>query len=146
MATSEKVFKVSGSSPAGIGTQWACHLPNKNLPDIALSIPPEFEGPGLGYSPEDLYALALMNCFIATFKFVAEKSRISFTQLNAEATLFVDKGERPSPWMKKVEINISLSGASSQERALALLEKTKKNCMIINSVQTEVVFHFEVGH
>jgi organic hydroperoxide reductase OsmC/OhrA len=143
--TTEKKFLVKGVSPSGIQTSWECHLPDKNQQPIKLSIPPEFEGPGEAYSPEDLYALALMNCFIATFKFVAEKSRLEFQSIEAEAILTVDKGERTSPWMQKVEIHLSLKGAPQPERALTLLEKTKKNCMIINSVQTEVAFHFQVS-
>lgn len=145
MAIAEKKFLVKGTSLSGIQSSWECDLPGKNQQPLKLAIPPEFEGPGLGYSPEDLYALALMNCFIATFKFVAEKSRLEFQALEAEALLTVDKGERASPWMQKVEIHISLKGAAQPERALALLEKTKKNCMIINSVQTEVAFHFQVA-
>jgi organic hydroperoxide reductase OsmC/OhrA len=140
----EKIFTVTGTGPAGIQTNWTCQLPGKNQADLNLSIPPEFEGPGLGYSPEDLYALALMNCFVATFKFVAEKSRLEFGRIDSEATLTVDRGERLAPWMQKVEIKIKLFGAKQPERALALLDKTKKNCMIINSVQSEVVFHFLV--
>ena len=37
---------------------------------LVTTIPSEFEGPGGGYSPEDFYALALLNCFGATFKVI----------------------------------------------------------------------------
>jgi organic hydroperoxide reductase OsmC/OhrA len=144
MSTDPKTFHVQSVSESGIQTSWMSHLSNKNQPEIKMCIPPEFEGPGDGYSPEDLYGLALLNCFIATFKFVAEKSRLEFKNITGNAELTVGLGDKKSPWMQKLEISILLSGAPQAERALNLMEKTKKNCMIINSVNTEVIFHFQV--
>ena len=139
-----KTFVVESSSQSGINTDWNASAVQKNYPQLSLCIPPEFEGPGLGYSPEDLYGLALLNCFIATFKFVAEKSRLEFDKINGIGKLVVDKGQKPALWMKEFSISIELTGTKQPERALALLEKTTKNCMIINSVNTEVIFHFHV--
>jgi organic hydroperoxide reductase OsmC/OhrA len=140
----EKIFKVFSQSQKGINSSWEAKAIDKNYPELQLCIPPEFEGPGLGYSPEDLYGLALLNCFIATFKFVAEKSRLDFENITGTGNLTVDKGDKAQPWMRKFEIHVELSGAKQPDRALALLEKTTKNCMIINSVQTEVIFSFQV--
>jgi organic hydroperoxide reductase OsmC/OhrA len=140
----DKIFKVSSSSQSGLHSSWTGAAVEKNFKEIDLCIPPEFEGPGLGYSPEDLYALALLNCYIATFKFVAEKSRLEFREISGSGQLIVDKGERNALWMRQFQINIELKGAKQPERAIALMEKTSKNCMIINSVQTEVTFSFQV--
>lgn len=109
-----------------------------------MSIPKEFEGPGGTYSPEDLYALSLMNCYLATFKYIAEKSRLQYQRIDGEAVLSVEKADRPSLWMAGIKIGIKLTGCPNRERALTMLEKTKAQCMIINSVNTKVEFDFAV--
>lgn len=141
----EKIFKVCSISSNGIHSTWTSFLEETraSLP-IQMVIPPEFEGPGGTYSPEDLYVLSLVNCYLATFKFIAEKSKLVFSEIKGEGTLLVEKGEEKSLWMKKANLHFTLKGAVQEERALNLLEKTKKNCMIINSVKTEVEFSFTV--
>ena len=142
MSTAVKSFKVESKGPAGVGSNWNNKLTDKECKPIEMAIPPEFEGPGGTYSPEDLYALSLMNCYLATFKYIAEKSKLTYQEISGEAELFVDKGEEKSPWMEHVNIKIELNGCENKERALGLLEKTKAHCMIINSVKTKVNFEF----
>ncbi len=137
-------FPVSAETRAGIAANWETRAPSMDSA-IPMSIPPEFAGPGGGYSPEDLYAAALANCFVATFKVFAEKSKISFEALQVNAVLTVDRNESGAPWMKAVHLEVALSGASDSERARHLLEKTSQSCMILNSVKTEKSFQFTVS-
>lgn len=142
MSTPVKSFKVESIGPSGVANIWRNKLTNKECKPINMAIPPEFEGPGGTYSPEDLYVLSLMNCYLATFKYIAEKSKLTYQEILGSAELFVDKGEEKSPWMEHVNIKIELNGCENKERALSLLEKTKAHCMIINSVKTKVNFEF----
>jgi organic hydroperoxide reductase OsmC/OhrA len=137
-------FKVSSEARSGISQTWETRAESMSAP-IAMSIPPEFSGPGGGYSPEDLYAAALTNCFVATFKVFAEKSRIGFEAMTIKASLTVDRNESGVPWMKAVHLAIHLAGATDLERARHLLEKTSQSCMILNSVKTEKTFEFQVS-
>jgi organic hydroperoxide reductase OsmC/OhrA len=138
-------FKVSSKSVAGAASAWTSEVSSaQGKLTSTLAIPPEFEGPGGGYSPEDLYALALLNCFIATFKVIAEKSRLNFESIEGAGLLQVDRNESGVPWMKSFKMNFTLSGAPDLERAKRLLEKTSQSCMILNSVKTEKIFEFEV--
>ncbi len=136
-------FVVSAESSAGIQTNWRTTA-EAFKHDIPMSIPPEFDGPGSGLSPEDLYALALQNCFLATFKVFAEKSRLAFQNINIRANLEVDRDESGRPWMARIHMNIVLNGISQKETALRILERTSQSCMILNSVRTEKTFHFEI--
>jgi organic hydroperoxide reductase OsmC/OhrA len=139
----EKKFIVNSTSLSGISSTWSGAIDeSRSRQTIELAIPPEFEGPGGAYSPEDLYVLSLLNCYLATFKFVAEKSRLVFSEIKGEGVLFVEKGAEKSLWMSRVELHFTLNGCLQNERALALMEKTKNNCMIINSVKTDVQFTF----
>ena len=135
-------YEVRSRSAAGMDTRWnALALAGTEL---ACAIPPEFEGPGGGASPEDLYAMALLNCFVATFKVFAQKSRVEFRELDAHGVLTVDRDEKGVPWMARFKLSATLHGAADGERALQLLEKTSRSCMILNSVKTEKTFEFGV--
>jgi len=141
-------FKVSANAPSGIQNSWITRAPSvggAGGDSVVMAIPPEFEGPGGGYSPEDIYAFALMNCFIATFKVIAEKSKLPFEGLQTSGTLTVDRNESGVPWMKAFHLRVELSGAPDVERAKRLLEKTSQSCMILNSVKTEKSFEFVVN-
>ena len=112
---------------------------------MTCAIPPEFQGPGGGASPEDLYALALANCFVATFKVFAEKSSAGFVSLLADGCLTLDRDEKGVPWMSRFHLKLRIEGAADAARIRTLLEKTSRSCMILNSVRTEKTFEFEVS-
>jgi organic hydroperoxide reductase OsmC/OhrA len=136
------VFRANAEVVPGIVTPWKARA-SENAP-LTLSIPPEFDGPGGGFSPEDLYALALLNCFGATFKVIAERSRVDYRQLTLSGALIVDRNEAGAPWMKRFELEAVLEGATDRERADRVLQKTSTSCLILNSVKTEVTFSLQV--
>lgn len=136
-------FSVNAESTSGISSSWITKAEKFDGP-LQMAIPPEFDGPGNGYSPEDLYAMALQNCFLATFKVFAEKSKLNFKNLNVNSDLFVDRDEKGRPWMAKIHLVIELSGVEQIENAKRLLEKTSQSCMILNSVNTQKTFEFHV--
>ena len=109
-----------------------------------MAIPPEFQGPGTGLSPEDLYAMALQNCFVATFKVFAEKSKFNFEKISVQAVLDVDRNAEGKPFMARIKLRVSLSGVAQEATAQRLLEKVSQNCMILNSVLSEKSFDFEI--
>ncbi|MEY4615823.1 MAG: hypothetical protein RJB66_783 [Pseudomonadota bacterium] len=136
-------FQVTAETASGIQTPWTASTSVENI-SIKLAIPPEFDGPGGGLSPEDLYAFALQNCFIATFKVFAEKSRLTFNELNVKASLEVDRNEKGAPWMARIHFDVNMTGVQQPENAKRLLEKTSQSCMILNSVNTAKSFNFEI--
>ena len=136
-------FKVKAQSEAGISQLWKTSALAVDQ-ELKMAIPPEFAGPGGGFSPEDIYALALANCFVATFKVFAEKSKLTFQQLDVDLELLVDRDEAGRPWMAESIMSVKLSGPSSAENALRLLNKTKESCLILNSVKTHKKFEFVI--
>ena len=134
-------FNSASHSPASILKPW---ISNASGFEANVDIPKEFNGNGAGFSPEDFYALALQNCFIATFKVIADKSRLEFQEIKVDLKLVLDKDENQVMIMKEAFYNIVLSGAVNTEKSLRLLEKTTKACMILNSVKTHLHFNFEV--
>ncbi len=108
------------------------------------TIPVEFDGPGNGFSPEDLFAQALTNCFVATFKVMAERSKVSFERLEANGLLTVDRNEKSQPTMKSFLLQIRLTKPSHPERASTLVKKAMETGFILNSVLTLVDYNLEI--
>ena len=53
MSTDAKSFKVESFGKSGVSSNWINKLTDKDCIAIDMTIPPEFEGPGGTYSPED---------------------------------------------------------------------------------------------
>ena len=137
------IFEAFAATASGIMSRWTTGVKSFNQ-QLDAAIPPEFDGPGGGYSPEDFYVLALQNCFMATFKVFAEKSALNFSELQCAARLEVDRDPNGRPWMARLHLQARLSGVSQKEKAQRLLEKTSQSCMILNSVKTEKSFEFTI--
>ncbi len=136
-------FSVTATGPSGISTAWQTRAQSFDH-QIPMAIPPEFDGPGTGLSPEDLYAMALQNCFIATFKVFAEKSKLQFETIHLATDLEVDRDENGRPWMARVHMHVILKGVEQEAAAQRVLDKTSQSCMILNSVKTQKSFQFEL--
>lgn len=129
-------FQVKSAAQPGINVNWqtSAHSMDTALP---AAVPHEFLGPGGGFSPEDFYSLAIVNCYVATFKVYAEKSNLNFDEITADVTLEVDRDEKGFPWMARAHLNVQLYRPSSKEKAQAVLDKALKGCLVMNSIRTE---------
>jgi organic hydroperoxide reductase OsmC/OhrA len=134
-------FHARSESASGIGQIW--QIESQNL-KIDCAVPVEFEGPGGAFSPEDLFAQALTNCFVATFKVYAEKSNLGFGQIIATSELIVDLAENKKPVMKKCFLNVKILNCENAERVKFIAKKAFEAGFILNSVKTEVVLDLEV--
>ena len=110
-----------------------------------VAIPAEFQGPGGGLSPEDLFAQALTNCFVATFKVYAENSKLSYEEVHVHSELKVDFNENKKPVMSECILKVRITNASSKEKAELLCRKTSESGFILNSVKTKLVFEFDIN-
>lgn len=137
-------FEVRASSPSGVGSTWTSQT--NHHPPIPISIPPEFMGPGGGFSPEDLFAMSVLNCIIATFKVYAEKSKAAFSEIKGKAVLTVDKqAESPAIGMTHIDISLDVTGASDQENIRKLLDKAIKDCAVSNSIKSGKTFQINIA-
>jgi organic hydroperoxide reductase OsmC/OhrA len=136
-------FQVEGSSAAGVQTHW--EVSSHDLSPIPCAIPPEFRGPGGAYSPEDLLGLAAISCLMATFKVFASLSSLSFEEIRAAATIIVDRPQGKPAAITELRMTLTVIGASNKEMALKLLEESKKNCLVTNSLNIEKSYQFDVS-
>ncbi|MBC7370062.1 MAG: OsmC family protein [Bdellovibrionaceae bacterium] len=135
-------FSANAKSVSGIQKVW--QFSSQNLQN-ECAIPPEFDGPGGAFSPEDLFAQALTNCFVATFKVYAEKSKLMFGEVRVDTELIVDNDESGKPVMKTCFLNVIISGCERPDRIRGIAEKAFQSGFIINSVKTDIHFDLEVS-
>ncbi len=137
-------FQIEAQTPAGSNTTWSTQALSQT-DALTCAIPPEFNGPGGGYSPEDFYGLALANCFIATFKVFAQNSKLDYRELAVKSELLVDRNDKGHPWMAKMNFKIQLSGVENTALAERVIDKTKMGCLVLNSVNTEKSFEVKLN-
>ncbi len=144
MAKFPMKFEVQATASSGINSRWSAQT--DSLPPIPSAIPPEFSGPGGGYSPEDLFALSIVNCMIATFKVYCEKATQTFQNIQAKAILTVDKMPTESCFgMTEINIAFHVTGSSNPDKIKMLLESAIKDCAVSNSIKSGKTFNIHVS-
>jgi organic hydroperoxide reductase OsmC/OhrA len=128
-------FEVSSKSASGMATPFEALA--EDFPPIAGSIPKQFGGPGGGYSPEDLFALAVISCLIATFKVFAERTQFTYSDISAQAKLTIDRDAQGIPELQKLDMTFTLSGVEDQEKAKALMAESEKYCLVSRATHCE---------
>jgi peroxiredoxin-like protein len=106
---------------------------------INFSSPPEFQGePGL-WTPEHLLVASVATCFLATFRAVAENSKLPVARLEVEAEGVLEKQEGGFRFTRVVvRPRLTIADAADQERAQRLLEKAERACLISRSLSSQV--------
>lgn len=136
-------FEVEAQSGQGSTTPWTAKT--DAFPPIHCAIPPEFMGPGGAYSPEDLFAMSLLNCLIATFKVYCEKSKLNFEEVKGKAILTLDRQMGQSGLViTQADIYFDITGATDKEKVRKIMDSAIRDCAISNSIKTGKTFHINV--
>jgi len=110
------------------------------LSSISFSAPPEFLGEPGRWTPEHFLVAAVASCFVSTFSGIAEKSRFEFVSFRLEAEGML--GNEEGVW-RFTEIRlrpvVAVLKEEDRDRAIRLLEKSEKSCLIARSLQCKVV-------
>ncbi|HBC58603.1 MAG TPA: osmotically inducible protein OsmC [Gammaproteobacteria bacterium] len=111
-----------------------------NLPDLTSDFPQEFNGSGQHWSPETLLCAAVADCFLLSFKAIAQASKLSWISLRCDVTGRLEKGEQGKLQFTHFELQpiLTVNSEKDSERALLLLEKAEANCLISNSLKSPV--------
>jgi len=108
---------------------------------IECATPPEFANgvPGI-WSPEHLYAASINSCYMATFLAIAENFKVEIENFNcktiiklelADGKFLITEAELlPIVKLKNTEVD--------KEKAIKVLEKSKANCLVTNSLKTNI--------
>lgn len=141
MAEYPMIFRTESKAGATVSDSWPVTAGPQSS---TCSIPPEFDGPGGAFSPEDYFALALANCFLATFKVYANASRIAYHTIEVRSELQLEKGQDGLVTASKCRILVRVTGAEQPARVDTILRKVSRSGILLNSVKTELEFQFDV--
>ncbi|HLU81068.1 MAG TPA: OsmC family protein [Flavobacteriaceae bacterium] len=113
---------------------------------IECATPPEFPNgvPGI-WSPEHVYAAAINSCFMTTFLAIAENSRVEFEGYECKTNIKLELIDRKY-LITQAEISpkVKLVNPDQKDKMLRVIEKTKENCLVTNSMKTEVILNPEI--
>jgi len=116
-----------------------------SLKSVTVCTPPEFGGPEGEWSPEHLFLSSITSCFMSTYLVFVDKMKIENTGFECTATGQVEimDGKYKFTYIHMYPKAFVGSDADVEKAKLAM-EKTKKYCLISNSVNAEIVQHPEV--
>lgn len=107
---------------------------------IEVATPPQFpKGVEGVWSPEHFFTAAVNSCFMTTFLAIAENSRLEFKEFNCNAVGILDQVDGKY-LMTEVILNPTLviTKEEDKEKALRVLDKSEKACLISNSITSKV--------
>ena len=97
--------------------------------------PAEFGGPGDRWSPETLLLGAVADCFVLTFRAVAQASRLPWSFLRCEGVGTLDRVDRALQFTEvTLQVSLSVPAGVNPYQARRALEKAEQNCLITNSL------------
>ena len=107
---------------------------------IEVATPPEFPKgiPGI-WSPEHLFTAAVSSCLMTTFLSIAENSKLEFKSFSCKSRGKLEKIEGNFLMSEIIlEPVVSILNDKDREKALKVLLKSEKACLISNSIKSKV--------
>jgi peroxiredoxin-like protein len=106
---------------------------------IDFSAPVEFQGQAGMWTPEHFFAAAVAGCFVTTFIAIAEISKFEVLSLEVKAEGSLEKVDHGLQFTRvTIRPVLSIARDSDRERALRLIEKAERSCLVARSLRSEV--------
>ncbi|MBL6448780.1 OsmC family protein [Fulvivirga sp. 29W222] len=108
---------------------------------IEVATPPQFPKGIEGlWSPEHLFTAAVSSCFMTTFLAIAENFKLNFKGFSCDSSGKLEMVDGKL-YMTEVHVKpvVTLYDDEDRERALKILNKTERSCLISNSITAKVI-------
>lgn len=110
-------------------------LTSPGLPSLPAAAPAEFGGPGDHWSPETLMAAAVASCFKLSFKAIARAAKFEWTSIRCDVVAVLDRVDRVTQFTEFHQtVLLEVPAGSDEAKALRLLEKAERSCLVTNSL------------
>jgi peroxiredoxin-like protein len=114
-------------------------LSSAGVEELKSSPPQEFDGPGDRWSPELLLLAALSDCFVLSFRAMAQASRFEWRSLDCRASGTLDRVDGRMRFTSiRLAARLALAAGAREDRAQRLLERAEKGCPIGSSLAVPV--------
>lgn len=109
--------------------------------DLEVSTPIEFGGPEGFLAPGEFFVASACACYMAAFFAVAEGARLNYEDFTCRAKGTVEALEAKGFRFTRIDLypELSIGGDEEEEWAERVLEMSKKNCLVSNSMACEVM-------
>lgn len=134
----EHAYRVSAwwaSGPTGLAKSDSA--PNA----IHFTAPAEFGGMEGRWTPEELLLASIASCYTTTLRAIAGPAKLNFADLQVEASGTVHKAD--SGWVFSeivVRPTLKIVSDEERERALDLLQRAEKLCLVSRAIGTLLKF------
>ncbi len=106
------------------------------LADLATAAPVEFGGPGDLWSPEALLCASVADCFVLTFRALANAARVEWTRLDVRTEAVLDRVDGVTQFTRFItRATLTMPAAGDAAKAHPLLEKAEARCLVANSLK-----------
>jgi peroxiredoxin-like protein len=121
------------------GPSGYAQLSTAGVPELRTAPPADYGGPGDAWSPEHLLLASVQTCFLFTFRAIARLSKVEFVALELDATGTVDRQDGVTRFTEIVlRPRLTVASGTDRERALQVLEKSEKACLVSASLSTPI--------
>jgi len=118
----------------------------EGLPNLSSAPPPEFDGPGDAWSPEQLLLAAVATCFTFTLRAAAQGSRVDYISLDLTVEGMVDRLDGRMRFSEIVlRPRLQVPAGTEPARGLRVLEKAERTCIVSASLATPVRLEAEIA-
>ncbi|MEO8680307.1 MAG: OsmC family protein [Vicinamibacterales bacterium] len=115
------------------------------IPELRMAAPADFDGPGDAWSPEHLLLAAVQACLLLTLRAVARASQLEFVSLDVDASGTVDRQDGVTRFTEIVlRPRLVVAPGTDRARALKVLEKSEKHCLVSASLSTPIRLEAEI--
>ncbi len=143
MAVTEESNVRHKSFSYGTGLTWTGGrtgvLSSEEKRPVQVSSPPEFNGEGGNWTPEDLFVATVEMCQMLTFLAIVQKHRLPLVsyQSTARGSLeFIDGAYQFTHIV--ITPTVVVEEPATEPETLALLREAHKRCLIANSIKATV--------
>ena len=115
------------------------------VPALRTAPPPQLNGPGDAWSPEELLLAAVESCFLFTLRAVARLAKLEFVNLQLDTEGVVDRQDRVTRFTEiAVRATLTVPPGTARAAALEVLEKTKGVCLVSASISTPIRLEVDI--
>jgi peroxiredoxin-like protein len=108
---------------------------------IHFTAPPEFGGLEGRWTPEELLLAAIASCYTTTLRAIAGNAQFDFADLQVEASGTVRKADSGYRFTQiVVRPNLKIASGEERDRALDLLKRAEKLCLVSRALGTNLKF------
>ncbi len=113
---------------------------------VEIATPPQFPKGMEGiWSPEHLFTSAVASCLMTTFLAIAENSRLEYTDFKCKSSGKLEQIEGKFLMTEVIlKPTVTLTDEKDREKAERVLQKSEANCLISNSVKSEIIMKPEI--